>query len=63
MDSIETEDIHEQRRKIVKGLELTYKRLVEFKKNKNSPLIVSRDGKIIELDPEKAQPTTKYKWH
>ncbi|MFT6783781.1 MAG: sulfur carrier protein ThiS [Saprospiraceae bacterium] len=54
--------LREQREKIVKGLELTYKNLIEFKKNKNSPLIISKNGEIIELDPQKAQPTTTYKW-
>lgn len=57
-----SKNLIEQREKIVKGLELTYKKLIEFKKNKNSPLIISENGKIIELDPEKAQPTTIYKW-
>ncbi len=55
--------LKEQREKIVKGLELTYKKLIEFKKNKNSPLIISKNGEVIELDPEKAQPTTIYKWY
>lgn len=47
--------------KIVKGLEETYRKLIEFKKLKNSPLIVSIDGKICELDPFKVAPTVKYK--
>lgn len=55
--------IEEQHRKIVKGLELAYKELVKFKKSKNSPLVVVRNGKIIELDPEKAEPSIKYKWN
>ncbi|GAB3655975.1 hypothetical protein GCM10028791_27510 [Echinicola sediminis] len=46
--------------KIVKGLEEAYKRMVEFKKGKNSPLVVYKDGKIVELDPNEASPTTKY---
>jgi len=48
------------RNKIIKGLEETYKRMVEFKKQKNSPLVVYKDGKIVELDPFEASPTTKY---
>ena len=47
-------ELAEQRKKIIKGLELTYKRLIEFKKSKNSPLIISENGKIIELDPNEA---------
>lgn len=56
-------NIEEQRKKIVEGLELAYKELIKFKKSKNSPLIVVRDGKIIELDPEKAEATVKYKYY
>lgn len=56
-------ELKKQREKIVKGLELAYKRLIEFKKSKNSPIVISRDGEIIELDPKEALPTTTYKWH
>jgi hypothetical protein len=38
--------------KIKKGLEESYKKLIDFKKYKRTPIIVSRDGKIIELSPE-----------
>lgn len=51
----------EERDKIVKGLEEAYRRLVEFKKMKNSPLIVLRDGKIVALDPHTVPATTIYK--
>jgi hypothetical protein len=37
--------------KILLGLEQTYKNLVKFKREKNSPIIVSQDGKIVALDP------------
>ena len=47
--------------KIVRGLELTYKRLIEFKKSKNSPLVVSRNGKVVKLDPHEVPSTTTYK--
>ena len=53
----------EEQEKIVKGLELTYKRLIAFKKSKNSPLVVSKNGQVIEVDPKKAAATTKYKWY
>ncbi len=55
------EHLKEERDKIVMGLEETYKRLVEFKKQKNSPMIVMRDGKIVALDPYEIAPTTTYK--
>lgn len=51
----------EERDKIVKGLEESYRRLVEYKKQKKSPLIVSRNGEILEIDPNKILPTTLYK--
>lgn len=47
-----SQDDHEEfENKIVKGLELVYERLIEFKKAKNSPLAVMRDGKIVYLNP------------
>jgi len=51
----------EERDKIVKGLEETYRRLVEFKKQKNSPLVVSRNGEVVEIQPNDIPPTTIYK--
>ena len=55
------EQLKEERDKIVKGLEETYKRLVEFKKQKNTPMIVIREGKIVAVDPNEILPTTLYK--
>ena len=39
--------------KIIEGLEKAYKKLIEFKKYKKTPLIISREGKVIEISPEK----------
>tara|TARA_R110002020_G_scaffold123277_2_gene279593 strand:- start:18507 stop:18692 length:186 start_codon:yes stop_codon:yes gene_type:complete len=55
------EQLKEERDKIVKGLEETYRRLVEFKKQKNSPMIIMRDGKIVAMDPKEMLPTILYK--
>lgn len=55
------ENLKEQRDKIIKGLEEAYKKLVEFKKQKKSPLVVSKNGKILEIDPDEILPTTTYK--
>ncbi|WP_026775905.1 hypothetical protein [Polaribacter sp. Hel_I_88] len=55
-------ELTEEREKIVKGLELTYERLVEFKKHKKTPIIISKGDEIIELDPEKVNPKTIYKY-
>ena len=38
--------------KIVKGLEKVYDRLIEFKKQKNSELVIMQDGKIVKIKPE-----------
>ena len=51
----------EERDRIVKGLEETYRRLVEYKKLKKSPMIVMRNGKIAAVDPNEIIPTTSYK--
>ncbi len=37
------------REKILKGLELTYKKLIKTKKERNLDLIISENGKIIKL--------------
>ncbi|MTI23914.1 hypothetical protein E1163_03015 [Fulvivirga kasyanovii] len=55
------EQLKEERDKIVKGLEETYRRLVEFKKQKNSPMIIIKDGEVVALDPHEVPPTTLYK--
>ena len=55
------EQLKEERDKIVKGLEETYRKLVEFKKQKKSPMIVLREGKITAVDPNDMLPTTLYK--
>jgi len=38
--------------KIREGLEKTYKKLIEFKKYKKTPIIISRDGKVVEISPD-----------
>ncbi|UZD22967.1 hypothetical protein PBT90_06080 [Algoriphagus halophytocola] len=55
------EQLKEERDRIVKGLEETYKKLVEYKKQKKSPMIVVRNGKIEAVDPHEILPTTLYK--
>ena len=55
------EQLKEERDKIVKGLEETYRKLVIYKKEKNSPIIVMREGKITAVDPNDMLPTTFYK--
>lgn len=42
----------ELRDKILKGLEKVYEKLIEFKKLKNTELVVMRDNKIVKIKPE-----------
>lgn len=42
----------EEKNKILKGLEIAYQKLLEFKKQKNSELVVLRDNKIVRIKPE-----------
>lgn len=53
------EQLQELEDKIALGLELSYKKLIEFKKQKNSPLIVSRDGVIVEINPNDIEQVKK----
>ena len=55
------EQLKEERDKIVKGLEEAYRRLIVFKKQKKSPMIVIREGKIVAVDPNEMPPTIFYK--
>ena len=41
----------EERDKILKGLEKVYEKLLEFKKAKNSELVILRDNKIVKIKP------------
>jgi len=55
------EQLQDLEDKITKGLEESYKKMVTFKKRINSPLIVSREGKIIEIEAKNILPTTTAK--
>lgn len=50
------EQLKELEDKLSNGLEKAYLKMLEFKKQKGSPIIVSKDGKIIEIDPSKTTP-------
>lgn len=43
------EQLKELEEKISKGLEKAYEKMVEFKKQKDSPIIMSKDGKVVEV--------------
>jgi hypothetical protein len=42
----------EEKNKILKGLEKVYEKLLEYKKMKNSELVVLRDNKIVRIKPK-----------
>lgn len=37
--------------KIIKGLEKAYKKLIEFKKQKQTDLVILQDNKVIRVKP------------
>jgi len=46
------EQYHEDlRNKVLEGLKLAYQNMVKFKKEKNSVIVVMREGKIVHLKP------------
>lgn len=47
-----TEKHIEEKKRILKGLEKVYEKLLEFKKMKNSELVILRDNKIVKVKPE-----------
>lgn len=42
----------EIKEKILTGLEKAYRKMLEFKKQKGTPLVVMREGKIVRIKPE-----------
>jgi hypothetical protein len=40
-----------RKQKILLGLELTYKKLIEYKRMKNSELVILQDNKIVKIKP------------
>ena len=57
---MDKKEIQIEREKIIKGLELAYEKMVKFKISKNSPIVVSKNGKIVEIAPQDIEPTTTY---
>ena len=50
----------EERNNILKGLEEAYARMVKFKKQKGTPLVISENGKVKLIPSEEILPTTSY---
>ena len=53
------ENIHELESKLIKGLKEVKRRLLEFKKEKKSPLVVSKDGKVVKVHPDEMDDKNK----
>ena len=47
-----TEKQMELYNKILLGLEKVYEKLIEFKKQKNTELVIMKDNKIVKVKPE-----------
>lgn len=41
----------ERQEKIMAGLKIAYERMLEFKRQKNSEVVVMREGKIVRIRP------------
>ncbi len=48
----EPKELQELVEKITKGFEIAYQKMLEFKKSKNSPVVLYRNGKIEEVRAE-----------
>lgn len=46
------EELKELEENVFKGLRMARKKMIAFKKYKKTPIIVSRNGKVVELSPE-----------
>jgi len=47
------EQIDDIREKVLKGLNKTYEKLLEMKRRNNSVLVVSKNGQITQVKPNK----------
>lgn len=55
------EQLRELEDKVSLGLKEAYRKMAEFKKKNNSPLVVSRDGKVVSIPSDEILPTTNAK--
>ena len=49
------EQIEDIREKVIRGLKKTYEKLLEFKRKNNGVIVVSQNGEIIKIKPEKEE--------
>lgn len=50
-------NLDKKRQNIIKGLSLSRKKLIKFKKEKNSPIAISKNGKIVTVNVEDLPPS------
>lgn len=48
---MKTEERDSRKAKILSGLELASKKMVQFKKEKNSEIVIIKDNKIVRVKP------------
>ena len=53
------EQLKELEDQLTIGLEKAYSKMLEFKKQKDSPIIMSKNGEFVEVDPNKLTPHNK----
>ena len=46
------EELNDLENKVTKGLKKAHEKMVEFKKFKKTPIVVSQNGKVVKLQPE-----------
>ncbi len=46
---------------VARGLEESYRKMIQFKIEKNSPVVIMENGKILKINPKDLPPTIKYK--
>ena len=51
MNEADQKESDEFRDKVIKGLELSYQRLIEEKRRNNQEIVIMKDGKIVKVKP------------
>ena len=54
------EKLEQETERIARGLEEAYRKMIIFKRQKNSPVVVSVNGEVKEIDPNDMPSTTTY---
>ena len=54
-------ELNRKRELIIKGLEKAYQKMIEFKKSKKTSVVISKNGKVVEINPDEIEQTTTYK--